>query len=114
MTYQIIAAGDSHSFPDKHAFIHQADSKGSSLVYLGQEAAEAFANSVFDHEKAAFIAIELGNECLGVHIDDDNGPQNVLGFARFRVGDDAPTKLVELVRKPYTSDQALAAARALL
>jgi 3-hydroxybutyryl-CoA dehydrogenase len=112
MTYQIIAAGDSHSFPDKHAFIIQADTTGTSLVYIGQNASEAFANSVFDHEAAAFIAIELGNECLGVHIDDDDGPANVVGFARFRLGDDAPTKLVELVLKPYTSAEALAAARA--
>lgn len=111
MSYQIIAAGESHSFPDQHAFITQADAQGSSLVYIGQDAAEAFSHSVFEHARAAFIAIELGTECLGVHIDDDDGPANVVGFARFRLGDDAPTKLVELVRKPYTSAQALAAAR---
>ena len=112
MSYQIIAAGDSHSFPGKHAFINQADSAAPSLVYIGHDAAEAFSNSVFDHEVATFVAIELGNECLGVHIDDDDGPTNVVGFARFRLGDDEPTKLVELVRKPYTSAEALTAARA--
>ncbi len=112
MSYQIIAAGDSHSFPDKHTFINQADPAARSLVYIGQDAAEAFSNSVFDHEAATFVAIELGNECLGVHIDDDDGPANVVGFARFRLGDDEPTKLVELVRKPYTSAEALTAARA--
>jgi 3-hydroxybutyryl-CoA dehydrogenase len=63
MSYQIIAAGDSQSFPDKHALINQAASNGTSLIYIGQDAAEAFANSVFDHEAATFIAIELGNEC---------------------------------------------------
>jgi 3-hydroxybutyryl-CoA dehydrogenase len=37
---------------------------------------------------------------------------NVLGFARYRNGADAPSNLVELVRQPRTLDAALGAARA--
>jgi 3-hydroxyacyl-CoA dehydrogenase len=58
--------------------------------------------------------IELANECLGVHIGDEDGPDNVLGFARFRLGSAEPTNLVELVRKPWTSDEALAQAKSSL
>jgi len=112
MTYQIVQKGDSRSFPDAHPFTMGVSSTGSGLVFVGAEAAQAYAQSKQHHEAADFVAIELGTECLGVHVPDDDGPSNVLGFARFRLGDDQPTKLVELVRKPYTSDQALAAARA--
>lgn len=58
--------------------------------------------------------IELGTECLGVHTGEagEGEPANVVGFARYRNGDDAPSPLVELVRKPWTADGAIAAARA--
>ena len=38
---------------------------------------------------------------------------NVLGFARFRLGDTQPSDLVELVRQPRTAQPAIDAARAL-
>ena len=38
---------------------------------------------------------------------------NVLGFARYRLGDADPTNLIELVRQPQTKRDALAAAKAL-
>ncbi len=112
MSYQIIQAGESHSFPDTHTFFNQAVKDGAGIVFIGDDVAAAFDESLELIEDAAFVAIELGCECLGVHIDDDAGPPNVVGFARFRLGDDAPTKLVELVRMPYTTEQALGAARA--
>ena len=37
----------------------------------------------------------------------------MLGFARFRLGDDAPSNLIELVRQPRTDHAALEAAREL-
>jgi 3-hydroxybutyryl-CoA dehydrogenase len=37
---------------------------------------------------------------------------NVLGFARFRLGDDPPSNLIELVRQPATPQAAIDAARA--
>lgn len=112
MAYQIIQAGESRSFPEAHAFFTNASKDGAGLVFIGEEAAAAFEESMDQTADASFVAIELGNECLGVHIDQDYGPENVVGFARFRLGEDAPTNLVELVRMPFTSDQALSAARA--
>jgi len=112
MTYQIVQQGESRSFPETHPFTTSASTNGLGWVFIGTGAAQAYAHSKNHHDAADFVAIELGTECLGVHVPDDEGPSNIVGFARFRLGDDPPTKLVELVRKPYTSDQALAAARA--
>ncbi len=112
MPYQIIQASESRSFPDRHALFDNAAKDGEGIVFIGDQAAAAFDESMELIEAAAFVAIELGTECLGVHIADDDGPDNVVGFARFRLGDDAPTQLVELVRMPYTSERTLTAARA--
>jgi 3-hydroxybutyryl-CoA dehydrogenase len=112
MSYQIVQQGDSRSFPQEHPFTTGANATGSGLVLIGEGAANASALAESTRASYDFVAIELGTECLGAHIPDDDGPNNVVGFARFRLGDDQPTKLVELVRKPYTTDQALAAARA--
>jgi 3-hydroxybutyryl-CoA dehydrogenase len=59
------------------------------------------------------VLVELGTECLGVHTGERRGTEgsNVLGFNRFRLGDQAPTRLVELVRQPGTDPRALAAAQ---
>ena len=59
------------------------------------------------------IVLELGIECLGAHTGESRGREgsNVLGFARFRLGDAPPTNLVELVRQPNTDPAALAAAK---
>ena len=60
------------------------------------------------------MVIELGNECLGVHTGESRGTEgsNVLGFARFRLGDADPSNLVELVKQPRTRETAVAAAKA--
>jgi len=112
-TYRIVQAGDSRSFPAPHAFIEQADARGASRVFIGQEAGRAFAEA---GELAAcpFVAIELGIECLGVHTGEDKGREgsNVVGFARFRLGRADPTPLVELVRQPATRESAIGAAKA--
>jgi 3-hydroxybutyryl-CoA dehydrogenase len=47
-----------------------------------------------------------------VHAGEDEDAANVLGFARYRNGDDVPSGLVELVRGPITADEAVSAARA--
>jgi 3-hydroxybutyryl-CoA dehydrogenase len=58
------------------------------------------------------ILIELGGECLGEHLnEDDPDVKNVLGFARYRNGGDPPSRLVELVRHPKADEAAIAAAR---
>lgn len=78
------------------------------VVYLGQA-------HVPDPERTA-ILVELGLECLGDHTGEALGEEgsNVLGFARYRNGSDAPSNLVELVRQKNTDPAALAAATAVL
>jgi 3-hydroxybutyryl-CoA dehydrogenase len=108
MRYTLIQQGVSRSFPAGDAFLDGAADDGEVAVYLG-------APYVPDESKAA-ILVELGTECLGVHTGEAEGEEgsNVLGFARYRNGDDAPSPLVELVRQPKTADAAIAAARAVL
>lgn len=111
MSYRIIQSGLSFSFPGDHEFLSLATKDGQSAVFIGDESGQAFAESAEELKACPFVLVELGHECLGVHIGDDNGPVNVLGFARFRLGDAEPTNLVELVRKPWTDESALQAAK---
>jgi 3-hydroxybutyryl-CoA dehydrogenase len=108
MRYQIVGAGATPSFPDGDPFL-AAGTAGDAdvVVYLRG------ARLVEDTGKTA-ILVELGTECLGEHTGENLGDEgsNVVGFARYRNGTDAPSKLVELVRQPKTTDAALAAARA--
>jgi 3-hydroxybutyryl-CoA dehydrogenase len=69
---------------------------------------------VADQSKTA-VLIELDTECLGAHTGEGTGDEgsNAIGFARYRNGNDAPSRLVELVTQPRTDREALAAARAI-
>lgn len=104
--YSIVQQGESRSFPAGDRFLAGAAVGADVVLYLG-------APHVADPAKTA-ILIELGTECLGVHTGEDAGREgsNVLGFARYRNGDDAPSNLIELVRQPNSSERAIAAARA--
>lgn len=112
-TYRIVKAGESRSFPASHAFVEQADPEGASRVFVGHAAGSAFA-AAGELDACPFVAIELAQECLGVHTGESRGLEgsNVVGFARFRLGRADPTALIELVRQPQTLDSAIAAARA--
>lgn len=112
MAYQIIQQGESLSFPQPHLFTETASSEGDGLVFIGADAGQTWRTETSQAVNKSFVAIELDMECLGEHIGDDHGPTNVVGFARFRLGDDLPGALVELVKKPYTDPVALQAARA--
>ncbi|MFM9887632.1 MAG: 3-hydroxyacyl-CoA dehydrogenase family protein [Burkholderiales bacterium] len=114
MTHHIIHAGDSRSFPAPHPFLAGAVTDGDIQVYMGANAGVAF-GSVTDRDRCTAILIELGEECLGVHTGEACGNEgsNVLGFARFRMGNADPTNLIELVRQPQTAPSALAAGKAL-
>lgn len=107
MRYQIIQDGESRSFPNGDPFLAGASEDGEVAVYLG-------AAHTPDDAKAA-ILIELGTECLGAHTGEAEGEEgsNVLGFARYRNGADAPSDLVELVTQPKSDPDAIAAAEAL-
>lgn len=123
-SYRIIQSGESRSFPSAsgplvepfppaHPLIEQADPEGAARVFIGQDAGSAFA-AAGELGACPFVAIELGQECLGVHTGEAKGREgsNVVGFARFRLGRADPTPLVELVRQPQTRDSAITAARA--
>ncbi len=109
MKYAIQHTGASRSFPDEHAFLKGASSEGEVLVILGRDPGRVFSE---DKSKVA-ILVELGTECLGEYTGESRGTEgsNVLGFARFRLGDAPPTNLVELVKQPKTDPAALAAAK---
>ncbi|MBI1395022.1 MAG: 3-hydroxyacyl-CoA dehydrogenase [Betaproteobacteria bacterium] len=111
-TYRVIHAGTSRSFPDAHPFLEGAQPDGDAFVFLGEHAGAAFIDNTPPGD-APFIAIELGTECLGEHTGESRGEEgcNIVGFARYRLGSAEPTALVELVRQPRTTPEALAAAR---
>jgi 3-hydroxybutyryl-CoA dehydrogenase len=110
MTYTVIDTGVSRSFPAPHALLQGAAADGEIVLIIGEKAGEAFRALRQPDDKKA-IAIELGTECLGVHTGENRGKEgsNVLGFARFRLGEAEPTNLVELVKQPATDPGALAA-----
>jgi 3-hydroxybutyryl-CoA dehydrogenase len=110
MDYSIIDTGGSRSFPAGDAFLNGSSKAGNVVVVLGTGAGKAL--STIKDRKAA-ILLELGTECLGVHTGESRGNEgsNVLGFARFRLGEAPPSNLVELVKQPNTDAAALEAAR---
>lgn len=112
-SYEIIRAGNSNSFPVEHALTQRSTTNGQGVIFIGDDAATAFA-AAGNMQGRSFVAIELGNECLGVHTGESRGQEgsNVLGFARFRMGKADPSNLIELVKQPQTSEAALAAAKA--
>lgn len=108
MTYSIQQRGESRSFPVGDPFLAGAVAapEADVTIHLGTPV-------VVDAGKKA-VLVELGTGFLAEHAEDDNPANaNVVGFARFRNGSDAPSKLVELVRMRVTSDEAVAAAKAL-
>jgi 3-hydroxybutyryl-CoA dehydrogenase len=108
MRYAFQKVGPSRSFPEGDAFLQgQSDAHAAEVIICSG------ARFKSDPRKAA-ILIELQDECLGEHVDDrDPSCSNVLGYARYRNGDDPPSKLVELVRHTNSSEEAVAAAREL-
>lgn len=106
MRYSISQQGESRSFPAGDAFLGNASAEGEVAFHLGTPLKA-------DASRAA-ILIELGTECLGVHTGEALGEEgsNVLGFARYRNGSDAPSQLIELVRQSNSRLEAVAAAKA--
>jgi 3-hydroxybutyryl-CoA dehydrogenase len=107
MRYAIVKQGESPSFPDGDPFLDGAAPDGEIVLYLR-------APHRADSGKKA-VLVELGTECLGVHTGEGYGNEgsNVLGFARYRNGDDPPSNLIELVVQPNSAPSAIEAARAL-
>lgn len=108
-------AGESRSFSEDHPLVVGAKDSGEVVVFIGTHAGDAFREFGKTDQRTA-VLVELGTECLGVHTGERHGEEgsNVLGFARFRLGEAAPSGLVELVRQPRTPEPAIAAARQVL
>jgi 3-hydroxybutyryl-CoA dehydrogenase len=103
----LIDTGNSRSFPAHHKLLDAAKNDSAIALVIGADAGAALAR-VAEPAKLRAVIVELGGECLGVHAGE--GQANVLGFARFRLGDDPPADLVELVREPATAADAVATA----
>ncbi len=104
--YFVTRHGDSRSFPTGDGSLTEDGPDSAVTIHLG-------GGYVSEPDKMA-VLVELDTECLGVHTGEDMGREgsNAVGFARYRNGNDAPSKLVELVRQPNTKSEALTAARA--
>jgi 3-hydroxybutyryl-CoA dehydrogenase len=117
MHYAILDTGGSRSFPDEHALLAGAakDLKSAEIVIVIGEHAGSHAKSLPKWNDKVAVIIELANDPLGVYTGESRAEEgsNVLGFARFHLGDAEPSNLVELVRQPRTHDAALAAAQQL-
>jgi 3-hydroxybutyryl-CoA dehydrogenase len=110
MKYSIVKQGESRSFPEGDAFTTDATKEAGVVVYLGAFLSPG--SHRVDETKQA-ILIELDIECLGLHTGESAGDEgsNIVGFARYRNGNDAPSDLVELVCQPHTTESAIDAAR---
>lgn len=106
-SFCISSTSGSRSFAAGAEFLTRAVAAGEVTLHLGGSFQP-------DASKKA-VLVELDTECLGVHTGESMGREgsNVVGFARYRNGNDAPSKLIELVRQPATDPSALAAARAI-
>ena len=115
MRYAILDTGGSRSFSGEHALVAGAKKglESSAVVIVLGEYAGRHAKSLHKWKDKAAVLIELDTECLGAHTGESRAEEgsNVLGFARFRLGEAEPTSLVEVVRQPRTSESALAAAK---
>ncbi len=114
MHYEVMIDGPSRSFPGPHKLLQTSATDGDAVVLLGSRAARML-RSLSRRDERPAILIELGTECLGVHTGESRATEgsNVIGFARFRLGDAEPSNLVELVVQPNTAPAALACARAI-
>lgn len=110
MSYAVVKAAESRSFPDSDPFLAKAEpaAQADVLVYLT-------GTKLVDDSSKTAILVELGYESLGYHTGEQLGEEgsNVVGFARYRNGNDAPSSLVEVVTQKNTSATAVAAAKAL-
>lgn len=114
MTYSIIDTGNSRSFPASHALLEGKSANGDVVILIGEKAGDALTD--IDAGSKTAVLVELGSECLGVHTGESRAKEgsNILGFARFRLGDGDPSNLVELVRQPGTPESAIKAAKDVL
>jgi 3-hydroxybutyryl-CoA dehydrogenase len=110
--YSILQTGANRSFAKDHPLIANGGNALDAMIIFGSEAATAL-QSIRGLASKIVVLVELDKECLGAITGEsrDLEGSNVLGFARFRLGDGEPSNLVELVRQPKTSQAAIDAAK---
>lgn len=118
MSYYLFVTGASHSFPDTAQLVKNAAKdlqSANAVIVIGPHVGK-HAPALELWKDKSVVLLELGTDCLGVYTGESRGNEgsNVLGFARFRLGNGEPSKLVELVRQPGSSETAIAAAKELL
>lgn len=106
MRYAFKKDGQSRSFPKGDDFLRNATDRDKAEVVI-------YSGVRFEPSpRKVAILIELNDDYLGDHADEQNPDHaNVLGFTRYRNGDDPPSRLIELVRHSNSSEAAIAAAR---
>ena len=111
--YEIRRKGESRSFPTEHPFLDGASAEADIAVLLGDGAEGPGAGGGADLSAYKCVVVELGNESLAFHTGGCEMPEssNVVGFSRWRLGDAAPSNLIELVAEKGTRAGAISAAR---
>jgi 3-hydroxybutyryl-CoA dehydrogenase len=103
----MILGGPSRSFPKDDPFLAAAVPEADVLVLLRRALHS-------DARGRVATLVELDQDSLGEHTGEQDGEEGgtVLGFARWRNGDDPPSALIELVVQKNSAPEAIAAARA--
>lgn len=110
MSYSVKWEGESDSFSNADDFVSGASADGDVLFILGR----ADPASCRMPGRTA-VAVELGGDCLEFYEGvEEDGPANIVGFARWRLGRNDPSQLVELVKGRRTSADAIAAVTTIL
>jgi len=112
LNVQIIDTGKSRSFPDLAEFGLLSDTNADILLIIGQDVHQAL-KAISNPNAYQLILLELGVECLGIHTGESLGDEgsHILGFARYKMGDDPATKLIELVKQPKSKAQSIETAK---
>ncbi|WP_265516944.1 3-hydroxyacyl-CoA dehydrogenase family protein [Nitratireductor luteus] len=111
MKYFVQENPQSRSFPGGDPFLAGASARNEAdvLVITGDAACP-------QDTKFSAVLVELDLECLGARTGEGDGEEgsNVVGFARYRNGNEPPSSLIELVRQKNTAAGAIEAAKAVL
>lgn len=114
----VLDTGGSRSFPETHQLIAGSLSQvdGADTVFIIGLGVNEALQQVQTATTVKAIVVELASECLGVYTGESRATEgnHILGFNRFRMGDDPPSNLVELVRQPNSDRQAITAATTVL
>jgi 3-hydroxybutyryl-CoA dehydrogenase len=113
MSTQLIDTGNSKSFPHDYPITIAQSVDAKIVIIVGENIQEAFLK-IPDPKQYDLILLELHLGCLGEHTGESMGSEgsNVLGFARFRMGNDPPSQLIELVKQPYSNANSIQLAKA--